>query len=68
MNDKSLYTKINALPGNLKMEVVDYMEYLMQKHHVKEKEKHPQPGCMKGTFIMHDDFDTPLDDFKEYMQ
>ncbi|MCL2604690.1 MAG: type II toxin-antitoxin system prevent-host-death family antitoxin [Defluviitaleaceae bacterium] len=24
-------------------------------------------GCMRGQFIMSDDFDAPLDDFKEYM-
>jgi|GEM_PF-451139 predicted HTH domain antitoxin len=27
---------------------------------------HPKAGCMKGTFIMRDNFDEPLDDFKEY--
>jgi antitoxin (DNA-binding transcriptional repressor) of toxin-antitoxin stability system len=27
---------------------------------------HPQPGCLKG-FWMADDFDAPLDEFKEYM-
>jgi addiction module RelB/DinJ family antitoxin len=25
-------------------------------------------GCMRGQFKMADDFDAPLDDFKEYMQ
>ena len=25
-------------------------------------------GCMSGQFKMADDFDEPLDDFKEYMQ
>ncbi|MCH8318157.1 MAG: DUF2281 domain-containing protein, partial [Bacteroidetes bacterium] len=24
-------------------------------------------GCLKGTFIMSEDFDEPLDDFKDYM-
>jgi DNA-damage-inducible protein J len=24
-------------------------------------------GCMRGQFTMSDDFDAPLDDFKEYM-
>lgn len=28
----------------------------------------PQFGFAKGTFIMADDFDEPLDDFKDYMQ
>ncbi len=25
-------------------------------------------GCMKGTIHMTEDFDAPLDDFKEYME
>ena len=29
--------------------------------------KAPKPGCMKGKIWMADDFDAPLDDFKEYM-
>ena len=30
--------------------------------------KTPKPGCMKGKIWMSDDFDAPLDDFKEYMK
>jgi len=33
---------------------------------VPEK-KIPKPGCMKGKIWMADDFDAPLEDFKEYM-
>jgi len=30
--------------------------------------KHPYAGCMKGVFTyMSDDFNEPLDEFKEYM-
>jgi len=30
--------------------------------------KHPYAGCMKGTFTyMSDDFNEPLEEFKEYM-
>jgi len=31
------------------------------------KKVHPQPGCMKGTFVMHDNFFEPDDDWEEYM-
>ena len=31
------------------------------------KRKTPVFGCAKGRFKMSDDFDAPLDDFKEYM-
>jgi len=33
----------------------------------KGKKIHPQPGCMKGTFVMHDNFFEPDDDWEEYM-
>ena len=29
--------------------------------------KTPKPGCMKGKIWMADDFNAPLEDFKEYM-
>jgi len=29
--------------------------------------KHRQAGTMKGMFIMSDDFDEPLEEFKDYM-
>jgi len=32
------------------------------------EKKMPKPGCMKGKIWMSDDFDAPLDDFKDYMQ
>jgi len=31
------------------------------------EKKVPKPGCMKGKIWMADDFDAPLEDFKEYM-
>ena len=30
--------------------------------------KTPKPGCMKGKIWIADDFDAPLEDFREYMQ
>ncbi|WP_202913786.1 DUF2281 domain-containing protein, partial [Pararcticibacter amylolyticus] len=27
----------------------------------------PQFGSARGMFIMHDDFDDPIEDFKDYM-
>jgi hypothetical protein len=31
------------------------------------KPKHPQPGCMKGIIVMHDNFFEPDDVWEEYM-
>ncbi|KJR41674.1 prevent-host-death family protein [Candidatus Magnetoovum chiemensis] len=32
------------------------------------KKTTPKFGCAKGLITMSDDFDEPLDDFKEYME
>jgi DNA-damage-inducible protein J len=32
------------------------------------EKKLPKPGCMKGKIQIADDFDAPLEDFKEYME
>jgi len=68
MNNLTLYTKINTLPDTIKTEILDYMEYLIQKYKEKKIKKHPKAGCMKGIFKMKEGFDEPLDDFKEYME
>jgi hypothetical protein len=67
MNDDVLLKKISKLPYNLKNEVLDYMEFLINKHIPQESKKHPKAGCMKGMFVMSDDFNEPIETFKEYM-
>ena len=70
MSDLNLYIKLSALSNPLKAEILDYMDFLISRR-LKKKNgfaKHPQAGCMKGTFKMSPDFDEPLDDFKEYME
>ena len=37
------------------------------KEAVQEKKKDRVPGCVKGQVWMAEDFNAPLDDFKEYM-
>jgi hypothetical protein len=45
----------------------DYIEFLLRKYQADNQEK-PFFGCMRGTVTwMSDDFNAPLDDFKEYM-
>ena len=70
MSDLSLYIRISSLPGKLKTEISDYLDFLVSKrlYNKKQSEQHPKAGCMKGTFKMRPDFDEPLDDFKEYME
>ncbi len=67
MSNIELYTEISKLPNSLKQEVKDFVEFLKIKKKSKTKIKERKFGCAKGLFIMHDDFDEPLEDFKDYM-
>ena len=67
MEQIQLYTKLNYLPTDLKSEVNDFIDFLLQKNKREKKKKHPKAGFLKGVFIIEDNFDDPLEDFKEYM-
>jgi hypothetical protein len=67
MDNVQLYTEISLLPASLKQEVKDFVEFLKTKNNSKTKIKEREFGCAKGLFTMRDDFDEPLDDFKDYM-
>ena len=67
MTTITLASKISKLPDSIKKELLDYMEFLINKHKVSGRKKHPKAGCMKGTFKMSTDFNAPLDDFNEYI-
>lgn len=70
MSDTLISSKLATLPEHLKMEVVDFIDFLSAKYQEErsatEKRK-PKFGSGKGMFVMHDDFDEPLEDFAEYM-
>ncbi len=74
MSSADLFLKINSLPENLRKLVADYVEYLSwRKNTPIEDQQHPNdktpiPGLLKGKIWIADDFDAPLDDFKEYME
>ena len=71
--------KINNLPPHYIREAIDFVGYLQYKAQQEaavqnnEIEQKQQPkerrgfGCAKGQIWMADDFDAPLDDFKDYM-
>ena len=61
-----LYTKISNLSPSMVKEVDDFVEFLKAKQK-KEKVKERKFGCAKGMIVVHDDFDAPLEDFKEYL-
>jgi hypothetical protein len=56
-----LYTKLNALPENMKTEVSDFIDFLVVKANKKPSNKKPQFGSGKGKFKMKPNFDEPID-------
>lgn len=67
MDNISLYNKINSLPDNLKKEVQDFVEFLQTKAEKDLEKKSRTFGSLKGKIKMTEDFDAPLEDFKDYM-
>jgi len=67
MESTKLHTKISTLPPNLKSEVNDFVDFLLNKRRKEIKKKKPKFGCAQGKIYMSPDFDEPLDDFKDYM-
>ena len=62
-----LEQKISQLPLEVRREVSDYVDFLLHKYRIRKPVK-PFAGCMKGTVTwMSEDFNAPLDDFKDYM-
>lgn len=67
MDNVNLYNKINSLPENLKEEVRDFVEFLETKTK-KNAGKRPRVfGSLEGKIRMADDFDAPVEDFRDYM-
>ena len=71
-----LFRKIEKLPPQYFGEVIDFVGYLQYKAlngnkplvaPTGEMPKERIFGCSKGKYRMADDFDAPLDDFKDYM-
>lgn len=66
------------MPDALKIEVLHYAEYLLNKGFEKSsgiaiasndtpQKKYRQAGMMAGLIVMSDDFDEPLAEMQEYM-
>jgi hypothetical protein len=70
----TIFRQIDTLPVYLLQDVELYLQNIMQKAQsftqendtIQKKER--QLGCLKGIVAyMADDFDAPLEDFKDYM-
>jgi len=67
MTNTSLKLEINSLPKALRSEVADFVEFLKKKSKTKSKLKSREFGFTKGKIKLSDDFDEPLNEFKNYI-
>jgi hypothetical protein len=62
------YIQLSSLPEDVRKQVLDFIDLLMKRREDKPKEPQPKKrpiGMFKGKIRMADDFDAPLDDFKD---
>ncbi len=62
-----MYSRFETLPDYMKQEVADFIDFLLERSATEKKKIVPQFGSAKGKIKMSDDFDAPLEDFKDYM-
>ena len=69
MSIADFLVKYNALPDELRKQVVEFIKLLLARKQKQEPPKKKRPiGLMKGKIRMADDFDAPLDDMRPYME
>ena len=68
------YIQLDSLPEEVRKKVLEYIALLMEEW--AQNNAAPEPsqkkklifGLAEGMITIPDDFDEPLDDFKEYME
>ncbi|MCG5058647.1 MAG: DUF2281 domain-containing protein [Limnoraphis sp. WC205] len=72
--DAEIVQTLSQMPEPLKQELLHYAKYLIENYSQINSEESLTPqkrrsGILKGTFVLPlpDDFNEPLEDFKEYM-
>ncbi|MBD2445982.1 DUF2281 domain-containing protein [Nostoc sp. FACHB-152] len=73
--DAEILQTIEQMPEPLKQELLHYAKYLLENYSkpISQEsllQKKRRSGILKGTFVLPlpDDFDEPLEAFKEYME
>lgn len=73
--DAEILQTVTQMPEPLKQELLHYAKYLISNYSTDVFQENLPPqkrrsGILKGTFVLPlpDDFDEPLEDFKEYME
>lgn len=71
MMQLTLLKKLEQLPESLQIEVLHYIEFLLEKYAQQPATPAPtkkrKAGLLKGKIWMADDFDAPLEDLRDYM-
>ena len=69
MSTQDQFIQISSLPEDVSKQVLDFIEFLMKRRGSEQEppKKKRIAGLMKGQIHIPDDFDAPLDEFKEYM-
>ena len=61
-----VYQHLKQLPESLVAEVLDFVEFLEHKQSGTANKQPREPGSARGQVWMAEDFDAPLDNFKDY--
>jgi hypothetical protein len=78
MTEQQILNQLLLMPETLKQEVLHYILYLLNNYNKEsymvnlksdnfDIKKKPVFGSAKGKYVLADDFDQPIDDFREYM-
>jgi hypothetical protein len=71
MATQLIYKKLESLPPTLKEEAKKFIDSLIEKTKKENKPSKPSKpiyGSLRGKIHLADDFDEPLDEFKEYKE
>jgi Protein of unknown function (DUF2281) len=68
MSSIQFYSSIDSLPADLRKQAEDFIDFLIEKSQKGKKSDMRPLGLAKGKISIPDDFDEPLEDFKEYTQ
>jgi hypothetical protein len=70
--DSEILQTVSTMPEPLKQELLHYAKYLIENYSkditsAQTPQKKRKAGLLKGKIWMSNDFDEPLEDFKDYM-
>jgi len=69
INDISFYKQIAMLPDSDREDVYQYIVKRLEEKSIALPKKPRKAGFAKDfTIVIHEDFDEPLEDFREYLE